>query len=531
MKKENEIKRFRLSGDFAIFLMSFIFVFLFFTPSFCHSKDDIYIAQSAVGGDTGANCANAHSAVWFNTAGNWNAVVATDGKIGPGDTAHLCGNITTALTVQASGTAGNIITILFEPGASMIVAAWAATGAITVPSKNYITIDGGATGTIGGPTGNAALVNGIIQNTDNGTGLGNQIGSVGVKATGANFFTVKNLAIYNMYVRIAGTEKNGSASGISNQGTPTNITDFTVTNCIIHDAYAGIDSDYRDAGANYVFSYNTIYNCNWGGRTGDRNLTSRMNGLYVHHNKFYDFTNWNETGTNAYHHNGFYGWAETGGQLTNVYVYANEVGPNYGGPYSTSGVYFSGNVSNVYIYNNVFLANAADQPSNGMIYLKQNPGYSGFYVYNNTFIGNGAGTAINGGTGTGTYTIKNNLAVGVTFIIFNGAATSTLVSDYNLGYNLKSGQEYSASATSSSSFKTFSQWQALGYDLHGLNANPLLTENYGLQVGSPAIDAGETIPLFSDDKVGGTRPNGAAWDIGAYEYEHRAPPRNLRIVN
>jgi hypothetical protein len=497
--------------------------------------EEIYVAQTSAGGNTGTNCANAHSVAWFNTAGNWGT--GTD-KISAGDTAHLCGNITTTLTVQASGSAGNVITILFESGAKMSKAAWSRIGAITISSKNYITIDGGATGIIGGPTGNVSFVNGIIENTDNGTGLGNQVDSVGINATNASYFTVKNLAIYNMYIRTAGTEQNSYGGGVLNIAEASNITNFTVTNCIIHDAGVGISSDYGNAGSNYTFSYNTIYNTNWGGRTGDRNSSSRMNGLYVHHNKLYNWTNWDAPTDIGFHHNGFYGWAESGGQLTNAYVYANEIGPNYsnslnGYNSSTSGIFFSGNVSNIYIYNNLLLAHTGGPPANGMITAWNNNGYSGINIYNNTFIGNGSGNAIYGGMGNGTYFIKNNLAFGVaTFIVFNSSASSTLVADYNFGYNLRPGQEYSKSATSSSSFKNFAQWKSLGYDVHGSNVNPLIDSNYRLTANSPGRDSGTPLDAyFTTDKDGTPRPQGPGWDIGAYEYatSQIGPPTNFRI--
>ena len=43
---------------------------------------DVYIAQTAAGADSGASCANAHAAAWFNT----NAAA--------GNTYHLCGTFT-----------------------------------------------------------------------------------------------------------------------------------------------------------------------------------------------------------------------------------------------------------------------------------------------------------------------------------------------------------------------------------------------------------------------------------------------------
>ncbi|MCU0858290.1 MAG: hypothetical protein MUC65_07800, partial [Pontiellaceae bacterium] len=84
----------------------------------------IHISQTAQGNDTGVDAVNAHSAAWFNTASNWNSSTdLTDGMIGPGDVVEFHGIITTRLTVQESGTAGdgNSIQITFADDAMMYV--------------------------------------------------------------------------------------------------------------------------------------------------------------------------------------------------------------------------------------------------------------------------------------------------------------------------------------------------------------------------------------------------------------------------
>jgi hypothetical protein len=168
----------------------------FFVVATKASAADFYIAQSQAGGNTGADCANAHAVSWFNTSGNW-ANPKQAGKVGPGDTAHLCGTLTDTLTIQASGSAGSLITILFESGAKMSKPAWGTTtsGAIYASGKNYIVVDGGT--------------NGIIENTDNGTGLGNQIDSYFIYVTGnPSQWEIKNLTLANMYLRTEGAEDN-----------------------------------------------------------------------------------------------------------------------------------------------------------------------------------------------------------------------------------------------------------------------------------------------------------------------------------
>jgi hypothetical protein len=70
--------------------------------------------------------------------------------------------------------------------------------------------------------------------------------------------------------------------------------------------------------------------------------------------------------------------------------------------------------------------------------------------------------------------------------------------------------------------QTWSQWRSRGYEQNGLNVDPALVDpakgDVSLRAGSPAIDRGVTIAAIQSDKVGTSRPQGAAYDIGAYEY-------------
>jgi hypothetical protein len=68
-----------------------------------------------------------------------------------------------------------------------------------------------------------------------------------------------------------------------------------------------------------------------------------------------------------------------------------------------------------------------------------------------------------------------------------------------------------------------------------LNRDPLFVDrpsgNYRLQLASPAIDAGFSIPSVSVDLDGNSRPKGNGWDIGAYEYGSAIQqPKNLRKI-
>jgi hypothetical protein len=63
---------------------------------------------------------------------------------------------------------------------------------------------------------------------------------------------------------------------------------------------------------------------------------------------------------------------------------------------------------------------------------------------------------------------------------------------------------------------------------HNLTADPLFVDaaarDFRLRTGSPAIDAGVTLSVVQTDYAGVSRPQGAAYDIGAYEYVSEPPP-------
>jgi hypothetical protein len=68
-------------------------------------------------------------------------------------------------------------------------------------------------------------------------------------------------------------------------------------------------------------------------------------------------------------------------------------------------------------------------------------------------------------------------------------------------------------------------------------SDPLFTNasngNFHLQSGSPVINAGTTVPLVTTDVEGTPRPQGSAYDIGAYEYRGAStlsPPTGVRVV-
>jgi peptidoglycan hydrolase-like protein with peptidoglycan-binding domain len=495
---------------------------------------DFYIAQSAEGTGTGADCADALPVTWFNNAPSWGTGTS---QIGPGDTVHLCGNITTNLVAQGSGTAGNPITILFAPGATMSKPAWSG-NIISVDGLSYVTINGGATGQIGGVSGNASLANGIIESTDNGTNLGNQLSAVGVSGKEAQHIIVENLVIRNLYVHVPGTDDGGGVAVKAywnNDGsTPS---DWTVTNDIFHDEAVGFTIGYGPNSQNFTFSSSTAYNVNWGGNAGDDGSQTSMTNLVVTGDYFHDWSNWDQTNDDN-HHNGFYAWAEDSGTLNSVTYSDNVLGPDTTAGSSndqTSDLFISGAgaVGPFNVFNNIFVNNGLNAfPSNGMVFVWPAAG-SVTHIYNNTFIGPGGGDAIGiqgGHGGTQTFDVENNIAEGVTFIYAESNSSINLTSTNNIGYDLATDEYHTQppdvafgwSSNDTGVLLTLAAWQALGFDSNMSTTSPNLSGSYVPESPSSAIGAGvnltslcSSISGLCSDYSGNARPSTGTWDIGA----------------
>lgn len=160
-------------------------------------------------------------------------------------------------------------------------------------------------------------------------------------------------------------------------------------------------------------------------------------------------------------------------------------------------------IRNCFIYNNciksvsmgrgvggAIAAGRDHQFYNNVVY--NNPSYGGLRltycnnikVYNNTFYGNTVGIDV--AEGTNNIFLKNNISYGNTRsniqIVNGGQAT-----------------------------------QANNFTLNPSFVNPS-ANNFQLQSSSSAIDVGITLPEVTSDILGVSRPQGSAYDAGAYEY-------------
>jgi hypothetical protein len=166
------------------------------------------------------------------------------------------------------------------------------------------------------------------------------------------------------------------------------------------------------------------------------------------------------------------------------------------------------------IANNLIYSNAAS----GIRIMATHEGFpiAGVKVLNNTIVGNaiyGLEVSASSTTITLSDVVNNIFASNISQDISITSGVTLTSCDYNLYYRA-SGNSWKYQGSE----KTWAQWQALGFDAHGVNADPLLT-NYIPGVGSPAIASGVDLSAtFTTDILGVTRPQGVAWDIGAYEF-------------
>lgn len=487
---------------------------------------DVYITPTASGGDTGANCANAHSASWFNS----NAT--------GGNTYHLCGAFTgtanTTMLTPASGSAGNPLIILFESGADLTSPQWSTNGAIYINGKNYVTVDGGT--------------NGVIENTANGTGLAHNTSSSGIAIMGASSnIEIKNLTIRNIYQK-KGSSSNGTGLDISvgQAGNP------SLTNIFIHDntlsaGYGGISFTLDANGSGYHVYNNTISDACHHIAMSENSGPHTYSDILIYGNNVTNWDNW-VSPADGCHTDGIIIFGAPGSTMP-VSVYNNylhgDIQPTSSADASptafvfcTYGAASPGPVCT--IYNNV-IANVGDaqDPSghnNVLIWLKD--GRPGNSVYNNTLVGltTSEGTAIRFETSTTTATLRNNIVTGFKLFVDSYDDPTTQATSNNNDFNgyTSGGWFYAATIGGSAGFYTLSQWKAAGMDANSTTGDPKLDANYKLQAGSAAIsEATNLTPLailpLDSDKAGTARPSGSTpWDAGTYQFGSEPAPSGLQ---
>lgn len=222
------------------------------------------------------------------------------------------------------------------------------------------------------------------------------------------------------------------------------------------------------------------------------------------------------------------------------HIYNNYILLNNDKRANTQAIYLN-TVGGVFkVYNNAIVSRSK-QNTTGMITIKESTtayDLDTVLVYNNSVLAFGFGYGINIDASLNAdaqcYTqVINNVALHLdsaraTYTTNNGIPISinvpqTPTINYNIWYDDKKGATGNVLVYNGTS-RTFTQWQSLGFDANGLMAMPgynsivFNSENLMPASGGNLHNTGTTLSLFNKDILGITRPQGVAWDIGAYEY-------------
>ncbi|MGA8764171.1 MAG: hypothetical protein WB562_14990 [Candidatus Sulfotelmatobacter sp.] len=488
------------------------------------TASDIYIAQNAAGGNTGADCADAHAVSWFNSSSNWGS-----GNIAPGTTVHLCGTVSAPLTAQGSGASGSPITIAFDcPSNGQIsMPAIPATGALTIAGLSYITIDGQGCG--------------IIQSTNNGSpagGYGNRIGSQAILATNTNNIEIKNLQCINLYMHLPPEQTPWGApypNCVNFTGTSSHIT-------IDHNTFHDCAWCAWGQGSNISFHDNTIYNFDHGLGMGIQANTPTVWGpVYFYNNNLSNATTWDTGVAGQYHHDGLHLWAYCSDGYSNcpdtywqdAYVYNNHFFGDWGLINTTAMIFAEGSdIHNFWVFNN--LADCtANQCDDGIFSIQSTNAAN---IINNTVVANIATQVTpNLILGGPNLKVQNNVVLGSNFLIeINAKDTSggggTTIAALSNNVYMAGGTNAFVWEGTFLSFGQFSTWESDSGETKSIAAT-LSTVNLPagtLQAASPAIGAaanlystcnGQPNPglgALCSDADGTPRPATGNWDAGAF---------------
>lgn len=490
--------------------------YLVLAASAVAAQNNIYIAQSATGANSGGDCSTARSAAWFNAPANW-GIGAT--QIGPGDTVHLCGTFsgtagTTMLTIQGNGRSGSPITIRLENGATLASPAWPWGGAINITRKSYITIDGGTSGT--------------IQNTKNGSSLTYHQPSNGILVSDSDHVVIKNLTIRDIYAnegsRSSATDAAGQASNdiyIAGNNNSILIHDNTLTA-----ARTGISVELSTTFSGLHIYGNNISDHCWGIKVGEGSGGFSGSDIQIHDNVITNWTNW-QYPSSAYHTDGIIVYVKSGSSLS-PQIYNNYIYGNLGAGSPTAFIFCTYGTAppgtTCAIYNNLLI-------SSGLTAIWLKNGQPGNQVYNNTIVGPGAsgGIAIRLETSTTGMIFKNNIVTNWQRVMasYTSLATQIKASDHNVFYNT---HPYLFTYNDGRSYYTWAQWQALGFDAHSSTTDPHLDSNHRPGPGSSAMGLGANLtplglPALDSDQSGVPRPSTGlctpgitgCWDSGALQ--------------
>ena len=206
-------------------------------------------------------------------------------------------------------------------------------------------------------------------------------------------------------------------------------------------------------------------------------------------------------------------WATKDIEIYNNYGYQPQYADNQQGIY-VEGIYTDTDLGTWKVYNNVI------HGALGVcISLAQKNDTAVQHCYNNTC--ENTNTTPFRLDGDNVY-FKNNIGINSTgstptVVSFGSSTQTTGRIDYNCYYETASGEDI---IKKGSTYYTMSEWQSAGFGANSINQDPSLDSNYEPDSSSdPVVNVGTSLSShFTTDKNGTSRPQGSAWDMGAYEY-------------
>lgn len=487
------------------------------------SLSSVYVGQSSAGSGTGTNCANQEPVTFFTTSGNWGAGST---QIGAGTTVHLCGTITTVLSVLGSGSSGSPITIQWEVGAQL--SSCSTTGSIKAPGRSWIVMDLG--GNIPG-----------ITCPNNGTGLSTTTNACGVTdgttcgTFGGSGFTnveVRNGTIGPLYVHTSTGSDGINSTGVAFDSHGGNkIHNLSINNA----AFSGLVGVVAAGTANDEISFITMTAIGTGFWYASEGSPGGSSGFKFHDNDYTVSTTW-ATAANSIHMEMIHIFGNgTGTTMGNSEIYNNYAHGSWPTSNGTTFIFIEqatcgdGGVQTANIFNNLLSLNgSAHIPGDGLIYIACQHETVG--IYNNTMdcasVSGSAGMQLDGGTADA-WTVENNIFLSCPTNIFN-TSSGTLTADFN-SYSTGNWQFAGVTKTTFASWKT-----ACSCDSHAITGTPGLNSDYTITgVGSAVYQTGTNLTSLSitdldtgkpgavgnqTGPTGTPRSASVAWDMGVYPF-------------
>lgn len=336
-----------------------------------------------------------------------------------------------------------------------------------------------------------------------------------IDASGKSYFKLDDLNIIDSGV----TDVEDNYKGIQ----LANCQNFEISNCTITPFNWIAIYTYNSSGTknNYNIHHNDISDAGMGIVVANVASGAVIDGVNIYNNAIHDF---DTKLVGSIHGDGIHTWgvgSDATAYITNMLIYNNSFYGNWEPQPPSTGttawIFIEHGHNGVKIYNNTFTHSgtpSATWITNGAIYAARKGAVgTNLEIYNNTISTDPTG--VPNGISFVDYsalTIRNNIIDGVQ----NGYDITTS-SDYDIDYSCI---DFTVNAGKIDAVaKDWSAWQGLGHDGNGINTDPLLNADLTLTSSSPAIDIGTDLSgTFTTDKNGVTRAQGAAWDMGAYEF-------------